>query len=147
MLASGLLTIVLIVAIAIMTALATVTIILNHKHRKEIEKISMYQTNISATIDSSIPEILNIIIDESFTDYKIKSLLPLNEEYINNDREVEIRRGLVQLVTARISSAALDKLSLFYNIENIADILADKIYIVVMNYVIEHNNALQGEDQ
>lgn len=146
MLVSTMMIILIVVAILILSALAATTIILNHKHRKEIEKISMYQTNVSATIDSSIPEILNIIIDESFTDYKIKSLLPLNEEYINNDREVEIRKGLVQLVTNRISSAALDKLSLFYNIENIADILADKIYIVVMNYVMEHNNALQGKN-
>ena len=133
------------IAILIMTTLAAIVIIVNNKHKKRIEEISLYQTNVAANIDSSIPEILNIIIHESFTDYKIKSLLPLNEEFINNDREVEIRNGLVNLVTARISSAALDKLSLFYNIENIADILADKIYIVVMNYVMEHNNRLQQE--
>lgn len=134
------------IAILIMTTLAVIVIIVNNKHKKRIEEISLYQTNVAANIDSSIPEILNIIIHESFTDYKIKSLLPLNEEFINNDREVEIRNGLVNLVTARISSAALDKLSLFYNIENIADILADKIYIVVMNYVMEHNNSLQQEN-
>ena len=137
--------IMLAVAIVIMTILAIIVIITSNKHKKRIEEISLYQTNVSANIDSSIPEILNIIIDESFTDYKIKSLLPLNEEYINSEREVEIRKGLVNLVTARISSAALDKLSLFYNIENIADILADKIYIVVMNYVLEHNNSLQEQ--
>ena len=135
------------IAIIIMTTLAIIVIIINNKHKKRIEEISTYQINVSANIDQSIPEILNIIIDESFTDYKIKTLLPLNEEYINNEREVEIRKGLVNLVTARISSAALDKLSLFYNIENIADILADKIYIVVMNYVMEHNMALEQPDK
>lgn len=135
--------ILLAIAIVIMTILAAIVIVSCNRHKKRIEEISLYQTNVAANIDSSIPEILNIIIDESFTDYKIKSLLPLNEEFINNDREVEIRNGLVNLVTARISSAALDKLSLFYNIENIADILADKIYIIVMNYVMEHNKSLQ----
>ena len=135
--------ILLAIAIVIMTVLAAIVIVSSNRHKKRIEEISLYQTNVAANIDSSIPEILNIIIDESFTDYKIKSLLPLNEEFINNDREVEIRNGLVNLVTARISSAALDKLSLFYNIENIADILADKIYIIVMNYVMEHNKSLQ----
>ena len=38
-----------------------------------------------------------------------------------------------------MSEATLDKLSLFYYINSIADILADKIYICVMNYVVDHN--------
>ena len=63
----------------------------------------------------------------------------LNEGFINSDREAEIRGEVINLVSSRISNAALDKVSLFYNVTNIADILADKIYIAVMNYVINHN--------
>lgn len=109
------------------------------RHRKHIEKLTLYQINVTSQIDSSIPEILDLIIQESFNDYQVKSLLALEEGYINTDREAEIRKDLVAMVTRRISSAALDKISLFYNIANIADIIADKIYIIVMNYAISHN--------
>ena len=35
---------------------------------------------------------------------------------------------------------SLDKLSLRYNVNNIDRIIADKVYIVVTNYVVEHND-------
>ena len=129
--------------IVAMIILSIVVIVTNEKHKKKIEEISLYQINTSANIDTSIPNILELIINESFTDYQVKTLVPLNEGYINSDRETEIRNDLVALVSSRISNAALDKLSLFYNIKNIADILADKIYILVMNYVIEHNKGIE----
>lgn len=122
-----------------------ILIYLNNKHRKRLEDITMYQIHTSAQIDGSIPEILDLIIQESFTDYQVKYLTPANDGYINSDREAEIRKDLVAVVTSRISSAAIDKISLFYNIKNIADIIADKIYILVMNYVIEHNRNLGQE--
>lgn len=121
-------------------ALACVVIYTSNKHKKRIEEIMVYQINTQAPIDKSIPEILDLIIEESFTDYQVKFLAPLEEGYINSDREAEIRKDLVNLVTGRLSSAALDKLSLFYNIQNIANILADKIYITVMKYVSDHNS-------
>lgn len=129
--------------IVAMIILSIVVIVTNEKHKKKIEEISLYQINTSANIDASIPHILEIIIEESFADYKVKSLVPLNEGFINTDREAEIRKELVNLVSSRISNAALDKLSLYYNIKNIADIMADKIYILIMNYVIEHNKGIE----
>lgn len=117
------------------------------RHRKRIESLTLYQINVSSQIDSSIPEILDLIIQESFNDYQVKSLLAIEEGYINTDREAEIRKDLVEMVTKRISSAALDKISLFYNIANIADIIADKIYIIVMNYAISHNSKFVEKPQ
>ena len=116
----------------------------NNKHRKRMEEITLYNINVSATIDHSIPGILDAIIQDCFKDYQVKTLLPLQEGVINSTREAEIRQALVAMVTSRISNAALDKISLFYNLSNIAGILADKIYIIVMNYVIEHNRTVQN---
>ena len=116
----------------------------NNKHRKSLEELTTYQIHVAANIDRSIPEILNLIIQESFDDYKVKVLVPLDEGYINSSREDEIRKALVDITTSRISNAALDKLSLFYNINNIAGIIADKIYITVMQYVIDHNRMIEG---
>lgn len=112
---------------------------LNHLHHKKMERIMTYQINVAASIGQDIPELLDLIIQECFRDYEVKYLAPLNEKYINEDREKEIRTELVNIVIDRLSPAALDKLSLFYNTGKIASILADKIYIVVMNYVANHN--------
>lgn len=132
--------------IPVALALFALVIYSNNKHRKKLEEISLYQINVSATIDQSIPEILDLIIQESFTDYQVKYLAPMNEGFITEEREAAIRKDLVQMVSLRISNAALDKLSLFYNIKNIADIIADKIYICVMNYVTEHNSIFMKDE-
>lgn len=137
------LAIIAIVLVAIIGMLVFV-IISNWKHRKNMERLTMYQINVTSTIDSSIPEILSMVIRECFEDYQIKTLLPLEEGFINSTREAEIRKGLVEMVTSRLSSATIDKLSLYYNIRNIADIIADKVYITVLHYVIEHNKTVTG---
>lgn len=125
--------------LASVVALSIAVVILNNIHKNKIEEITLYQIHVQSQIDETVPEVLDLIIRESFNDYQLKSLYPLNEGYINSEREAEIRGELIALVSSRISNAALDKVSLFYNVTNIADVLADKIYIAVMNYVIEHN--------
>lgn len=119
-------------------------VILNHKHFKSSESLTRYQINVSSQIDGSIPQVLDLIINDCFDDYKVKFLLPLNLGHINSEEEDNIRRGLAEMVTSRISNNALEKLSQFYNIANIADIIADKIYISVMSYVIDHNKEADG---
>ena len=133
------------VCLLCLTIIAIYIIYSTNRHRKRLEELTEYNIHTTANIDMSIPEILNLIIQDSFTDYKIKTLMPLEEGYINSTREDQIRAALVEMVSNRISNAALDKLSLFYNIQNIAAIMADKIYITVMQYVIEHNATVTNQ--
>lgn len=137
--------IIIIIAIGIFVALGIIMVRSNIKYKEAVLNLSKYQINTSTQIDDAIPGFLALIIDECFNDYKIKELIGSEDEYINSERESEIRKGLTSLVTQRISNAALDKLSLFYNISEIAEILADKIYITVMNYVIEHNTKFSNQ--
>ena len=58
--------------IPVALALFALVIYSNNKHRKKLEEISLYQINVSATIDQSIPEILDLIIQERYTDYQVK---------------------------------------------------------------------------
>lgn len=132
------------VVVLMIFGVCVLAIILNHKHFKSSEKLTRYQINVSSQIDRSIPQILDLIINDCFNDYKVKFLLPLNLGHINSDKEDDIRRGLAEMVTSRISNNALEKLSQFYNIANIADIIADKIYITVMSYVVDHNKEADG---
>lgn len=137
--------IIIIIAIEIFVALGIIMVRSNIKYKEAVLNLSKYQINTSVQIDDTIPGFLALIIDECFNDYKIKELVGSEDEYINSERESEIRKGLTNLVTQRISNAALDKLSLFYNISEIAEILADKIYITVMNYVIDHNTKFSNQ--
>ena len=121
---------------------AVVYILLRARHKEQLETLaaSRYAIDLNAAIDRSITDLLNYIIDETFSDYKLKFLIPMNEGYINSDREAEIRKDLTRAVVSRLSDATLNKLYLLYNKSNISDVIADKIYIVVMNYVLDHNN-------
>lgn len=111
----------------------------NRKHQERLLELGRYSTNVQAVIDKNIPELLNDIIEDSFRDYEIMVLIPKNELYITDEREKEIRNDLVQKVVQRLSPMALDKISLFYNVHQIDSIIADKVYITVMNYAVSHN--------
>lgn len=123
-------------------ALAIIAIIINDKHKRRLEELTKYEINVNTNIGANIPQLLTIFIDECFNDYKIMILVPRNETYINTEREAEIRNEFSLIVSSRLSGALLDKISLFYNIDNIGKILADKIYITVMNYVVEFNKTI-----
>lgn len=125
---------------AMALAALIIQLVLNYKYRKIMIQQSKHRLHISAQIDKTIPELLEYIIQESFRDYEATTLVPLNEDYINEEREKEIRAELVNIVGERISPIALEKIAIFYNEGNIAKVIADKIYITVMTYVVEHNS-------
>ena len=109
-------------------------------YRKEMLKMSQYSINTQAIIDDSIPNLLDSIINECFNDYRLLILEPKQEAYITEQREDEIRKDLIVKIVERLSPMSLDKLSLRYNIDNIDRIIADKVYIVVTSYIVDHNS-------
>lgn len=118
---------------------------MNKKHQKQLLELTRYSTNVQAVIDKNIVNTLNDIIDDCFKDYEIMVLIPKNELYITDEREKEIRSDLIEKIVERISPMALDKLSLFYNVHRIDSIIADKVYITVMNYVVSHNSLISSD--
>ena len=121
-------------------ALVIVGLRMNKRYKDDMVRLSQYSINAQAVIDDSIPQLLNSIIDECFTDYQILVLAPKQEAYITAEREDEIRKDLIGKIVERLSPMSLDKLSLRYNISNIDRIIADKVYIAVTNYVVETNS-------
>ena len=111
-----------------------------HVHKKEIERIMEYDINVNATIDEEIPKILERFVVSVFTDYQLKVLEPdENLIYISHEKEVEIIREVGAICSSRLSSAMIDKLSLFWKREAIGSVIADKIYLVVVQYVAAKN--------
>lgn len=130
----GIFTVLFLIMIVLIIILAT-----NYTYKNKVEELSRYQIISTLNIDASIPQILELFIEECFNDYKVKYLI-LIDGFINTTKEAEIRKDLSEIVSSRISDKAIEKLSLYYNPANIGAVIADKIYITVMDYVAAHNS-------
>lgn len=119
-------------------------VISNNRHKKILEELTRYQIDVSANINEEIPALLESILKDSFDDYRIMYLEPSDQGYINSEREIEIRKEFSTFVGDRISEATMNKLSLFYNYNSIPAVIADKVCIMIMDYVIKHNNLLNS---
>lgn len=112
-------------------------------NKKALLALKRYEINVSTfPFGENITEILNEFIDECFQEYRIKQLVPDRDgmpEYITDEREKEIRDELVKIVSSRLSPVLMERLSLYYRADHIGSVIADKIYLTVMNYVIETN--------
>ena len=135
-----LITILSIITLISIIAIGTSMVYVYHIHKKELEKIMNYEINIEAKIDNEIPNILETYVVSIFTDYKLK-FLEADESliYINGEKEIQILHDIGDLCSKRLSPAMVDKLSLFWKREHIAEVISDKIYLVVMQYVASFN--------
>lgn len=125
--------------------IAAVAVILHYINQKKIQELTRYNINLTTTIDETIPTILEQFIQSCLSDWLIITGGYAAENYITEAEEKELRSQLVDRVVERISPNLIDKLSSYYNKINISKIISDKIYIVVTNYVVEHNAGLMKE--
>ena len=131
--------------LGIITVLAIVVvgiavIIVYHIHKKELERLTSYEINVSAKIDEEIPNILEKYVNNIFTDYRLKFLeTQYMNVYISDEYQKVIYKEFADICGKRLSPAMMDKLSLFWNRDAIAEVIADKIYLTVVIYVAEHN--------
>ena len=127
--------------------LGVALIVVYHIHKKELERLTSYEINVGATIDEEIPNILEKFVSNIFMDYRLKYLdMQYNGKYISDDIQKGIYKEFAALCGKRLSPAMMDKLSLFWKREAIAEVVADKIYLTVVDYVVTHN-AVKYDDK
>lgn len=117
-----------------------------HKHKKILEDLTKYEIDVGATIDEEIPKILELFVQSVFLDYQAKNLVNQEHIYIQSDEEQKIVKEVATLCGERISPALVNKLSLFWNPEVIAAVIADKVYLTVVAYVAQ-NNAVTNKEE
>ena len=102
--------IILIIALAI-AIISVWAIWLDHRHKKSLEELSKYQMHLGMPIND-IPTILSMVIDECFTDYKIKflSLRILSLSSTGNILKLISSKSI--LLSTIISSLALKNVSI-----------------------------------
>jgi hypothetical protein len=79
---------------------------------------------------------LDIIVTDAMSDY-IAMTPDLDQDYITEEAETEIREKVKELTLMRISPLAFHKIEMVLNDPD--KILATKIYLAVTSYVIENN--------
>lgn len=102
--------------------------------------ISLQRDRFYLTRDfSSAIKQLDDIIAECMTEYTIFNNYDKEDSYITEAEQDKIREELTNMVSSKISNVLIKKLSLYYNSESIYTIIAMKINVFIMNYVITNN--------
>ena len=82
---------------------------------------------------------LDYIIKEALDEYVLFYITPKNIYYINTKMENEIITALAQKIPERLSPTLMHHLGYIYDDYYLGDFIGGRIYMVIMNYVIEFN--------
>lgn len=89
---------------------------------------------------NSISNFLNEFITDCLQDYVLYHIVPDSAlDYINKDKEDEIRKGVTDMVMMRLSDSIIKKITICYSFDHFNVIIAEKIFVIVSIYVADFN--------
>lgn len=116
--------------------LAVYNISTYYKQRFKLEK---YKIDVELDLSKENKNVLDDIIAECFKEYIL-----LNVEFkkcaITAEMEESITKAVCTNVIDSISETMLNKVGLFYNVNNLNLIIANKVYLLMMDYSIAKNS-------
>ena len=122
--------------VLVLAGFGTFFLILYNRNNREKNRIQEFTTTANLTIDHTIGEKLDKYISDNLTEYLVLNIHILeNNQYINEELETEIREGFTTYISDRLSPIFMQQLSMYYNIDNIHQVIGNKIYIAITNYV------------
>ena len=89
--------------------------------------------------EDEILQHLDYIIKEILDEYILLYITPKNIYYINSKLEKEIMDYISNEAPKRISKVLVTQLSFIYNESYIGTFIGHRIYLTVLNYVLEYN--------
>lgn len=126
--------------VLVLAGFGTLFLILYNRNNREKNRIQEFTTTANLTIDHTIGEKLDKYISDNLTEYLVLNIHILeNNQYINEELETEIREGFTTYISERLSPIFMQQLSMYYNIDNIHQVIGNKIYIAITNYVAAMN--------
>ena len=130
----------IVLSILVVSGLGVFFIIIYNRNTREKNRIQEFNITANLSIDHTIGEKLDKFISDGLTEYLILNINLLEgNQYINEEMENTIREGFTTFISDRISPIFMQQLSMYYNVDNIYQVLGNKIYIVVTNYVAAMN--------
>lgn len=109
------------------------------KNLKKQLNLKEYEINVSTTIDDNTFGLLDKLISDCFLEYIVLNIEYKDIQYIDSELEQEISKAVAYTVLERLSPTLITKISLVYNVNNLADLVSKRVYLQVLNYSIEKN--------
>jgi hypothetical protein len=106
---------------------------------KNKPRLDRYSIDIRMEYTPEDFDLLDLIIEKFMTNHLIQEGVSLME-YITTDQETELCKSLVEDISMSMSPALLTRLTKVYNQDALSTIIANRAYIHLNNYVIQHNS-------
>lgn len=114
----------------------------NKKLQLELDK---YEIDMEIKIEDDLFSILDKVISECFNEYLIREIEYKGVEYVNSELEKKILKEVSHIVCDTISPILINKLSIVYDMDNFAEIVSNRTYLHVLDYVIKKNSQRDDE--
>ena len=88
---------------------------------------------------------LDILIADSIQEYCLMNGM-IGTTFISDNEETKLRNEVTNLVVAKLSDQLIIKLKTQYNANSVHEIIATRIYIIVMNFVSDINKDKPSSD-
>lgn len=103
-------------------------------------------TNISYEEYIKNKDILDEIINEIFSMYVVINYEYIENLYIKEEEQKTMIKDIAEEVISKLSPDLVERISLVYNKEKIPEIISQKIYMMVTDYVIS-KNSIKNKDE
>ena len=136
------------VALSILFLSISILAIYTIKYLKNKNDSLDFTATMSTDIDLKCIEILDSIIKDTFDEYILMNI-SLNSEknmYINTETETKIYTEVANNVLETLGPTLLQKLTAIYSLSHIPVMVANKVYFMTTEYVVNNNSLLQDEE-
>lgn len=106
---------------------------------KNKPRLDRYKIDMGLTIEEDDFTLLDMIIEKIMLYYLIQEGITFTE-YITTEKETELCKGLVDEISKTMSPALITRLTKIYNQDSLSVIIANRAYIQLNNYIIQHNS-------
>lgn len=135
------------IAISVLTLIHNIIILIKSMNNKINNDINIGNSKMNATSLEECNQMIDGFISREFDNYCAKNLNFRNIDVISDKQQDIIRKDLLKLIQERMSTNILYKMSLFYEVDKIPDIIAEKVYLLVTAYVISVDNTPSREEE
>ena len=117
-------------------------------NKKSDRDLRLMQLQLSIKIDiEAILKMLDDFIEEVLNDYIAQHTKYITAIYISNEMQTDMVDSIVITISERMSPYLYQRLSLIYNETAIADVIANKVVILVTVFVSDRNTVKPKEEK
>lgn len=113
--------------------------IMDYNNSLDDKRLKERNFNINTKIDENIESELDRFVTDCINEYILINYAHTNN-YLNADECDKIFREVVDMIKKRLTPALFDKMTLYYNKEEIGNVIVYKAYLNIMKFIMERNN-------